>query len=220
LALVVLLASAGVAHAQDDERPGQARSDYAWGGAGGADRAAEPDDPLRIQAWLGVGVGFRLLRNLDPPFIQDFIAPAFLDFGAAVFLPGGDLRHGVGLGVSTGLTRDQNHGVGPGEQWAFTPSYHLLIPLRRLLDDRDHDLLQLQGRVGVPLVFSSPLADQNASVDFTLGLEVAAGLQVKFLAGLGLYFEVQAGFYGGSQATVHPIISVDGGLFFDYEVLP
>ena len=189
---------------------------------GGPD--ARPE--FRIHSWVamlfaaGVGIGFRPLRNLDQPFDQEFLAPAYLDVGGAVFLPGGDLRHGAGLTLSAPIIDDPSGGVSTQAftQWAFTPSYHLLLPLNRYLEDMQHDIIQLQGRVGVPLVVTSKLGDSG--VDFSVGLELGVAVHIKIFAGLGLYAEVQAGLYGGTNDTVHPLISVDGGLFMDYEVLP
>jgi hypothetical protein len=216
-ALVLALAVPPVASAQDEERPGGSRGSYAWGEGS---RAAEPDDPLRIQAFAGVGVGFRPLRNVDSPFNQDFLAPPYLDFGGAVFFPGGDLRHGAGLAVTSNLTSDgtQAGGIAPFAQWAITPSYHLLVPFRRVMPDLEHDWLQFQARVGIPLVFGSALS--GGGMDFSIGGEVAAALNFKFLAGLGLYVELTAAVYGGQNSTVHPVISADAGFLFDYEVLP
>jgi hypothetical protein len=205
------------ASAQDDEAPGGSRGGYAWGEGA---RAAEPEDPLRIQAFMGVGLGFRLLRNIDSPFNQDFLAPPYLDLGGAVFFPGGDVRHGAGLTVTTNLTSDgtQAGGTQGFAQWSFTPSYHLLIPLRRLVPDLQHDWLQIQGHVGIPLVFGSALSGDG--IDFSIGAEVAAGVNFKFLAGLGVYLELGAAVYGGTGDTVHPVLSADAGFLFDYEVLP
>ena len=221
--LVVVVSSLAVgsatARAQSDEVAGDARGGYAWGSGGGS-AAPAGEDPLRIQAFAGVGIGFRPLRNLDQPFDQEFLAPAYLDVGGAVFLPGGDLRHGAGLTLSAPIIDDPSGGVSTQAftQWAFTPSYHLLLPLNRYLEDMQHDIIQLQGRVGVPLDVTSKLGDSG--VDFSVGLELGVAVHIKIFAGLGLYAEVQAGLYGGTNDTVHPLISVDGGLFMDYEVLP
>lgn len=218
LSLAVVQATA---RAQDDEVAGDARGGYAWGDGGSGSAASTGEDPLRIQAFAGAGIGFRPLRNLDPPFLQDFIAPAYLDVGGAVFFPGTDLRHGAGLTFSTPLMDDPSGGQSTQAftQWALTPSYHLLLPLRRWLSDIDEDILQIQGRVGVPIVLGPKLGD-TSGVDVSVGVELGVALNVKILAGLGLYAEVQAGLYGGSSDTVHPVISVDGGFLFDYEVLP
>ena len=222
IVLGLVSASAPRARAQVDEElleGGGARGggDYAWGDG----RRAEPEDPLRIMGFLGAGVGFRLVRNVDPEFTQEFIAPGYLDLGAAVFFPGGDIRHGVGLGITTNLTPDTagaSYSVSAGGQWLITPSYHFLLPLRRMLPDLQQDWLHIQGRVGIPLVISSGAGNGGSFI--TVGGEVAGAVHFKFLAGLGLYAEVSVAVYGGSQGTFHPVIGVDGGFMFDYEVLP
>ena len=194
---------------------------YAWGeGGGSTGRAASSDDPLRIMAYLGGGLGFRLLANLDPLFDHTFLAPAYLDLGAAVYLPGRELRHGVGLYLSTNLSADNgSNGQAPLTQWAITPSYQLLLPLWRLLEGMDRDELQVQLRFGIPLVFGQGLRDRSRVV-FTLGGELAAAIHYKFLAGFGIYAEAQLDVYGGIADTVHPVIAIDAGFLIDYEVLP
>lgn len=220
-ALSIFVSAASVsatARAQDGEEGGG--EGYAWGEGGGESsvRPTLSEDPLRIQAWAGAGVGFRPLRNIDPAFLQDFLAPPYVDFGAAVYFPGMEYHHGVGLNVSTGLMVDTAElaEVNAGAQWAFTPAYQILLPFQRLLG-MDSDMLQLQGHVGIPIVIT---ATNHSGTAVSVGLELGVGFQFKFLAGIGLYAEVQADIYGGSNDTVHPIIAVDGGLLFDYEVLP
>ena len=219
MALALAIASSPVS-AQDDEDfepAGDARGGYAWGAGG----AARPDDPLRIMGYAGAGFGVRMLANLDPPFHQDFLTPAYVEAGGAVYLPGGDLRHGAGLSLATNVTQDAGTGgIQPGNQWAITPSYQLLIPLRRLVPDLTHDWLQIQGRVGIPIVIGTALGSTDGSIDVALGGELALAFHFKFLAGLGLYAEVQAAVFGGSKNTVHPMLAFDAGLLFDYEVLP
>ncbi|HJL18878.1 MAG TPA: hypothetical protein RMH99_24660 [Sandaracinaceae bacterium LLY-WYZ-13_1] len=216
-ALVLLGASAtGTAFAQDEEQAGEARGDYAWSQGGGTTGASLGDDPMRIMAYAGAGAGFRLVRNIDPEFDQDFATPAYLDLGAGLYLEGGDVRHGPALFVSANLIQDPGGlGAGPFEQWVLTPGYQVLLPFRRILG-MDHDWLHLQGRIGIPLVFSA----QDGQTYVTPGAELAAALHFKFLAGLGVYLEVQANLYGGFKETVHPTLSADFGFLFDYEVLP
>ncbi|HEY8429694.1 MAG TPA: hypothetical protein VIL20_15020 [Sandaracinaceae bacterium] len=213
LALMLAGASASARAQLDDERPGQARGGYAWGAP-----AAQPDDPLRVMAYAGAGIGLRLLANLDPPFNHEFLAPAYVELGGLVVLPGGELRHGFGLNVATGVTQDVNSaGIQPLEQWSLTPSYHLVVPLRRLVPDLQYDWLTLMGRFGIPVTLGAAL--EGDGVDVSVGAELGGMLLFKFLAGLGLYVEVQVGVYGGSVNTVHPILAIDGGLLWDYEVL-
>jgi hypothetical protein len=214
--LLALGSFAASAHAQE-EVGGAPRGGYAWGE--GERATAEPDDPMRIMAFVGAGAGFRLLRNLDSPFLQDFLTPAFLDLGVAVFLPGAEVRNGAGLTVSANLVSDRGMsgavGPGPFAQWSFTPSYHLLFPLRRIISDMQDDLVHLQLRLGLPIVVSV----ERSFVDVSVGGELAFAVFAKFLAGLGMYFEAQAGIYGGSDDTIHPILTFDAGFFVDYEVL-
>lgn len=217
LAAVLALAvgaSALPASAQDEG--------YAWGEEGGGDtgRSASSEDPLRIMGYLGAGLGFRLLANLDLPFDQNFLAPAYLDLGAAVFLPGNELRHGVGLYLSTNLSQDNGlAGITPLTQWVITPSYQLLLPLWRIVEGMNRDEVQVQIRVGIPLVIGQGLGD-TSRVDFTFGGELAAAFHYKFLAGFGIYVEAQLDVYGGMRDTVHPVVALDAGFLIDYEVLP
>lgn len=195
---------------------------YAFGGDEGGTTGASSstEDPLRIMGFLGGGVGFRVLANLDPLFRHSFLTPAYLDVGGALYLPGRELRHGVGLALSTNLSQDEGtSGQRIGTQWVITPSYSLLLPLWRLMDDVDRDEVQLQVRVGIPLVIGQGLGNRNR-VDFTFGGELALAVHYKFLAGFGIYLEVQGTMVGGIEDTLHPFVSVDAGFLFDYEVLP
>lgn len=210
-------ASAPVASAQlDDELAGESRVGRSWGEEA---RPTEPDDPLRIMAFLGAGVGFRPLRNLDPPFYQDFLAPAYVDLGAAVYLPGAEVRHGIGLTVTTAVSDDQRAGVELLTQWVLTPSYNLLIPLRRIIPDMQHDLVHIQAHIGVPVVLGSPIGTTDG-VEWTIGGELGIAGHFKFLAGLGAYVELNAAVYGGVRDTIHPVLGAEAGFLFDYEVLP
>ncbi|MCA9608583.1 MAG: hypothetical protein KC619_23430 [Myxococcales bacterium] len=204
-------ASALPASAQDEG--------YAWGeegGGGDTGQSASSDDPLRIMGYLGGGIGFRLLANLD--FGHTFIAPGYLDLGGAVFLPGRELRHGIGLYLSSNLSEDAG-GQTPFSQWSITPSYNLLLPLWRIVDGMTQDDMQVQIRVGVPIVIAQRLGDPE-QVNVTFGGELAAAFQYKFLAGFGVYVEAQLDLYGGYDDTVHPIVALDAGFVIDYEVLP
>ena len=188
---------------------------YAWGDETENTQAPPTrDDPARVMAWLGAGVGFRLVQNLD--FSQSFMSPAYLDLGAAYFFEGTDIRHGVGGTVSTNLTAGEQNQLAALAQWVIAPAYHLDIPFRRLMG-WDHDWFHLQGRFAVPLVLGAQFGGGSA-VDFSVGLELGVTGIFKFLAGLGVYVDAQIGVYGGADETVHPIITVDGGLLWDYEL--
>jgi hypothetical protein len=204
------------AYAQDADLPQDSGSEYAWGER--ADRAPV-EDPLRIMTWLGAGIGFRPLRNLDTPFTQSFVTPAYLDLAAAVFAPGTDVRHGGGLAVSTNVSADPSDNGLPGfQQWVITPSYHLLLPLYRIAGMAD-DIVQIQLRLGIPIVISRALATITGGIEATFGGELGLAFNFKFLAGLGMYLELQGDLYGGTQDTVHPTLSADAGFVIDYEVL-
>jgi len=203
-----------LASAQDDQ--------YAWGGeeGGSTGETASTDDPIRIMGFLGGGIGFRLLRNLDSPFLQDFVAPAYLDVGGALYLPGRELRFGPGLTVSTNLSEGAgNQGLAVASQWVITPSFNILLPLWRLMDGTDYDEVQIQIRAGIPLVIGQGLGDPNR-VDFTFGGELGLAVHYKFLAGFGIYAEAQLVVVGGLRDTVHPLVTLDAGFMIDYEVLP
>lgn len=222
-----VLALAGVptsqASAQDDQ--------YTWGGsADGSAAAAGPsdDDPLRFMGYLGGGIGFRLVRNRDPIFGQDFITPGYLDIGGAVYFPGRELRFGAGLALSTNISQDPGTNDAanePLEQWTLTPSFQLLLPLHYYIDGIDEDMLQVQFRVGVPVVLAAPGLGYSTT-QVTFGGELAGSLHYKFLAGLGIYLEAQLTVVGGSSTplddapTIHPLISIDAGFLIDYELLP
>lgn len=162
-----------------------------------------PDDPSRIVWSVGGGVSIRFLRNLD--FSQDWFAPSFIDVFGAFVLPGRDVRHGFGVGVSANVSGDGSValGVDPLQQWAFAPAYLLYVSLS--------ELFKLTGKLSVPLIVSP---------EFTVGAELAAGAHLLVLAGFGFYAELSASVFLGADTTFHPIGSVEGGLSFDYEVLP
>ena len=77
------------------------------------------------------------------------------------------------------------------------------------LKTRD-DALQLLGSFAVPFGLSGSYN--------TVGLELAFGVVYKFLAGFGIYGQLTFSTYFAS--FVQPMLSLDLGLVFDYEVLP
>ena len=92
-------------------------------------------------------------------------------------------------------------------QEVITPSY---VAMMRLMPFRLH------GRVGTPVVLEP---------DLNVGAEVAAGGAWLLSAGLGIGFELVATlFYGAAtydrSMTAIPVVSLQGGLAVDYEVLP
>jgi hypothetical protein len=223
-AIAIASTISATAYAQDAEAPSEPSEGYAWG-EGEAAHTAMPEDPLRIQAFVGAGAGFRFLRNLDDPFNQDFLVPPYLDFGAAIYLPGGELRNGLGLTLSMNLMQDQGTGgaagVPAGQQWAIMPAYHLLIPVYRLAGGGP-DIVQITAHLGLPIVIGSRLGgttEGGSTIDVSVGGELGLGVNIKFLAGLGFYLEAQVDVYGGTFDTVHPLLAFDAGFVLDYEVL-
>ncbi len=203
-ALVLLALPHAAARAQDTERPGEhGDSDYAWH----ADDAEAPSDPSRLLLSVGAGASLRIVKNLT--LQQDQFAPAFVDvFGAFVF-PGSGWRHGVGLLLSTNITGDGGdpNGFDPLGQFFAGAEY---VAYFRLSDD-----FVVDGHVG-PLFGTSGGGDGGPSV----GLELALSASYLLFAGLGIYVEGSASAFLGATNTVHPLVSIEGGLFIDYEVLP
>ena len=96
------------------------------------------------------------------------------------------------------------HGI---PQEVLTPSY---VAMARLSPFRFH------GRAGTPIVLEP---------DVNVGGEIAAGAAWLLSAGLGIGLELCASlFYGAAtydrSLTAIPIVSLQGGLAVDYEVLP
>jgi len=208
-ALVLTTLPLAAARAQDEERPGErpGGSDYAWR----ADEAAGASNPSRILLTVGAGSSLRIVKNIT--YEQDIFAPAFVDvFGAFVFPSSAGWRHGVGLAVSTNITGDggSTNGVNGFSQYFLGPEY---VAYFRLSDD-----FVLDAHAG-PL-FGWSQNSEGGSFDPIVGLEVAFSAAYLFLAGLGAYAEASASAYLGGNNTVHPILSIEGGLFIDYEVLP
>lgn len=167
-------------------------------------------DPVRVIASTGAGASLRLVRHLN--LNQSHWAPVFVDARAAVFLEGGSLRHGMGLGVTTNVSSEGPCcAVDPLRQWSIAPSYELLVPLYRVLPELRHDWLQLRARAGVPVVVAP---------EPTFGLEVGGGVAFQPLAGLGVYVDASFSSFFGLENTLHPLVSLSGGLVLNYEVLP
>lgn len=194
----------------DEEIPGQTRR-YAWGaGDGGGTAQAAVHRFARIFASLGVGISTRLYYDERPPgeggLGQALIAPAYLQLRGGYFLEGdGDFQHGIGLGIATNLMDDPpNYDVGffAMTQWTLAPTYLLRIWLG--------DEAQLMAHVGLPIALSGSYQ--------SIGLELGVGILYKFLAGFGLYAQLTASGYFAS--FFQPLISLDGGVAIDYEMLP
>jgi hypothetical protein len=128
------------------------------------------------------------------------LTATYLDLSVgAAFGPPDGLQHGGALHASFAL-----HGI---PQEVLTPSY---VAMTRWTPFRFH------GRVGTPIVLEP---------DANVGAEIAAGAAWLLSAGLGVGLELCASmFYGAATydrtTTAIPIISLQGGLALDYEILP
>lgn len=208
--------SASAAAAQDAEVAGQSRRGYAWGEAPSED-SHQDSGPARhrfadVYASLGAGASIRLYYDDRLPseggLGQEFVAPAYLQLRGGFFFEGdGDLQHGVGLGLSTNLMADpQDSSIKEGffafGQWTVSPQYLLRVWLM--------DEFQVLAHVGVPVAIG---------LDYTvLGAELGGAAVYKFLNGLGVYADLTFSTYFAEFAQ--PLLSLDAGLVFDYEVLP
>lgn len=169
--------------------------------------------PMRIVGRLGVGGALRLVSHDD--FQQDTLAPSYLNLQGQLVLPlAGTLRHSVLVGASTNLESDGSFvsGVDPFQQWVIEAGYGLHVPF---------------GRPGAPtwVVGGHVSAALVASPDVTWGFEVGGDAAYHFLAGLGVYAELNVGTYFGAEdrfgnLTVNPLLALEVGLTWDYEVLP
>jgi hypothetical protein len=172
---------------------------------GSAPGARGPREPSHYLAMLTAGAGLRLTRNDE--LGQRSLGPAFLDGFAAYLLSGRTgARHGPGLGFSSNLVADGGFAepVAAGEQWTLVPSY--------LACWNPHPDLLLAAHLGP--VF------QVSGRSKSRGGEAALGAGYRILAGVGLYAESTISIFGGAYATLNPALSLEAGLFLDYEALP
>lgn len=213
LLLPLLPRSAAAQEEEEEEVAGGSRGGYAWG-EGTTDTPSGPAAPpahryARIFGAIGAGLTVRILEYHVDVLDQQRLAPPYLQLRGGYFFEGdGDFQHGVGLGIATPMNGDGLpdrdgvvYGVDPFASWTFTPQY-----LLRIWFD---DWIQLLGRVGVSV---------TAAAAFNWGFEVGLGPVIKFLAGLGLYAEASFSTFFGTE--YHPLVSVEGGLVIDLELLP
>jgi hypothetical protein len=165
------------------------------------------DPYLEPLATLAVGRGlrfnnpFRLETELGDDAESLSLTATYLDLGFGMGF--GDplgVRHGALLNVSLAL-----EGV---TQEVVTPSYLLLYPL---LPD-----LTVFGRAGIPLVLEP---------DFTTGIELGAGAVWFVTGGAGITAELAYSVFFGAATwerdpSVIPVVSLELGAWFEYEVLP
>ncbi len=169
---------------------------------------AAPDRGTYVHLFGGVALGrgirfnnpYRLATVLgrDAESLSLTATYADLGFGATLGDPFG-LQHGMMLRMSLALD-----GVA---QEVLSPSY---VALQRL------EAFMLYGRAGTPIVLSP---------DSNLGLEVGLGAVYRFSAMFGATAELVGSlFYGAATLeevrTVIPMVSLQAGLWVDYEVLP
>ena len=159
--------------------------------------------PQRYLAAVTAGAPLRLTRDVD--LDQGTLAPLYSDVLAGYIMPGEHLRHGLGAALSLNITEDGGYTepVAPGEQLAIAPSYLLYV-------DLGPDGLLL-GQAGLPIV----LTGSN-----TVGLAVSGALGYRLLAGVGVLAELGFETFVGVASTLHPTVSLELGVFMDYEVLP
>jgi hypothetical protein len=153
---------------------------------------------------IGRGLRFNNPYRLETVLGDDAeslsLTATYLDLSAgAAFGPADGLQHGAALHLSFAL-----HGI---PQEVLTPSY---VAMTRWTPFRFH------ARVGTPIVLEP---------DVNVGGEIAAGAAWLLTAGLGVGLELCASlFYGAAtydrSVTAIPIVSLQGGLAVDYEILP
>lgn len=168
-----------------------------------ANRAAAEAAPERYVALASIGAPLRLTRDVD--LDQSALAPIYTDVAFGYVLPGEHVRHGIGLGLSLNLTKDGGftEPVAPGEQFVLGPEYLLYVDLGR-------DALLL-GQAQLPIVLTG---------SSTIGLALSAALGYRLLAGMGMFAELGFETFVGVSSRLHPSVSLELGLFLDYEVLP
>ena len=179
------------------------------------DRRIIDDEQRRVEqgvyghAFLSLALG-RGLRTNNPYRLEHVLGDSaegwsvsalYFDFGAGYLLgdPNG-LEHGPSANLSVALT-----GI---RQEVLTPGYRALMRL----DSRWSSSL----RLGVPIVLEPDLGG---------GVELGLAAIFRVLGGVAPYAElIYSVFFGAAtyeaDTTVIPIISLQLGLFTDYEVLP
>jgi hypothetical protein len=155
---------------------------------------------LDIGRGLRLNNPYRLSTVLGDDARSLSLTATYLDLSAgAAFGPPDRLQHGAALHLSFATD-----GI---PQEVVTPAY---VAMLRLVPFRVH------GRVGTPIVLEP---------DANVGAEVAAGGAWMFTAGFGIGLELLASFFYGAathdrSVTAIPILSLQGGLAVDYEILP
>ena len=155
---------------------------------------------------LGKGLRFNNPYRLATPLGDTPESPSW---SAAYYDLGLGLVRGPESGFAHGAVVHLSIAAQGIPQEVLSVSY---TALRRVGDGRT----LLFGRAGIPLVLAP---------DFSAGLEGALGAAFMLSAGLGVQSELSGSlFYGAGtldrSVTTIPVVSLQLGLFVDYEVLP
>ena len=179
----------------------------AAGQALGSSASAQQGDPPPLAHYVftaSAGVPLRL--TTQDRFDQGTLAPVYTDVLAGyVFPSAGSIRHGAGLGLSLNLSEDGGftEPVLRYEQVVIMPSYLLSVHI-------DPEWFAL-AHAGLPI---------SVSGGTTFGAELAFAFGYRLLAGFGVFAEAGLDAFIGTASTVNPTLSLEGGVFVDYEVLP
>jgi hypothetical protein len=194
VALVLLVAPRALSEPKDagspSREPGREKGPY-----------VEPFAGLALGRGLRFNNPFRLETQLGDGADSLSLTASYLDVGVgAAFGDPLGLRHGAALRMSIAL-----EGVN---QQVLTPSYLVLYPI--------HDDVLAFARAGTPLVFEPDLSG---------GLELGGGAVWFVTAGAGLSAELIGSLFFGAATwerdpSVVPIVSLELGAWFEYEVLP
>ncbi len=209
--------------APEREEAGHSRGGYAWGEER-EDLTSTTSAYHRFgHAFVSLGAGgtIRILAYADvcddrvPGREGCRFSPPYLQLRGGWFFEGdGDIQHGVGLGVASNLSPDGTTGLGidPFTQWVLSPSYFFRYHFS--------PWFQLMAHFGVPMAISNVTGAGQSATDFNWGFELQVGGVFKFLTGLGVYAAANVTTWFAGVDMVWPTLSFEGGLMFEYEVLP
>lgn len=167
----------------------------------------EPEGYIHLFGTLSFGDGlrfnnpYRLSHELGDDAESVSLTAPYVDISAAMLLgPPDSVQNGAALHVGSSLS-------GPGQTY---------LSLSYLVGYRSDKPYMVYGRIG-PDVILSP--------DANVGGELAGSFSYFFTGALGLTSELAFDlFYGAStldkKFTVYPVLSLQLGLVFDFEVLP
>jgi hypothetical protein len=171
---------------------------------GAASAQAQTKEPARYVLSASAGLPLRITRASE--LGQSQLAPAYADTLVGYVLPGPrGYRHGFGVGAAMNLARDGGYvlPVYAAQQLALMPAYLGYYDLGR-------DLLAL-GHLGLPLLVSGGRS---------FGLEAGFMFGYRWLAGAGVFAQLDLDAFAGAQSRVNLLASFALGIVVDYEVLP